>query len=73
LYIPLDVELDFDFVGVAYAGQRLLNMQEITGGSPSGAGTPAGADGMRVPTENELEIARFQGRHVAAITRKLVA
>ena len=42
------------------------------GGSPYGAGTLAGADGSRQPSENELAIARFQGRHVAEITRKLV-
>jgi NAD(P)H dehydrogenase (quinone) len=46
-------------------------MDEITGGSPYGAGTLAGSDGSRLPTENELAIARFQGKHVAEITRKL--
>ena len=44
---------------------------EITGGSPYGAGTLAGSDGQRQPTENELAIARFQGRHVAEIAAKL--
>lgn len=47
-------------------------MNEITGGSPYGAGTLAGADGSRQPTANELAIARFQGRHVAEIAKKLV-
>jgi len=58
-------------VGLPYAfqGQRL--MSEITGGSPYGASTIAGADGSRVPSENELEAARFQGRHVATIAQKL--
>ena len=60
-------------VGVPYAEQRLLNMDEITGGSPYGAGTLAGSDGSRKPSENELEIARFQGKHVAEITAKLVS
>jgi NAD(P)H dehydrogenase (quinone) len=60
-------------VGLPYAAQGLTNMNEITGGSPYGAGTLAGADGKRSPTANELELARFQGRHVAEITRKLVA
>ena len=60
-------------VGVPYSEQRLLNMEEITGGSPYGASTLAGADGSRQPTENELAIARFQGRHVAQIVRKLFA
>lgn len=58
-------------VGVPYAEQRLLNMTEITGGSPYGATTLAGADGSRRPSENELAIARFQGAHVAKIAGKL--
>ncbi|MGO9567347.1 MAG: NAD(P)H:quinone oxidoreductase [Desulfomonilaceae bacterium] len=58
-------------VGVPYSEQRLLTMTEITGGSPYGASTLAGADGSRQPTENELAIARFQGIHVAQIARKL--
>jgi NAD(P)H dehydrogenase (quinone) len=58
-------------VGVPYSCQGLLNMSEITGGSPYGAGTLAGPDGKRMPTENELAIARFQGKHVAEITAKL--
>ncbi len=59
-------------VGVPYSCQELVNMNEITGGSPYGAGTLAGGDGSRQPTANELAIARFQGKHVAEITRKLV-
>jgi NAD(P)H dehydrogenase (quinone) len=59
-------------VGVPYSCPGLTNMQEITGGTPYGASTLAGADGSRVPSENELEVARYQGRHVAEITRKLV-
>lgn len=58
-------------VGVPYSEQRLLNMNEITGGSPYGASTLAGADGQRRPSENELAIARTQGRHVAEIARAL--
>lgn len=58
-------------VGVPYSCQELLNMGEITGGSPYGAGTLAGGDGTRQPSENELAIARFQGRHVAEVARKL--
>jgi len=59
-------------VGVPYSCQELTNMSEITGGSPYGAGTLAGGDGSRKPSANELAIARFQGKHVAEITRKLV-
>ncbi|MCM0081241.1 NAD(P)H:quinone oxidoreductase [Geomonas sp. Red32] len=58
-------------VGVPYAEQRLLNMTEITGGSPYGASTLAGADGSRKPSENELAIARYQGAHVARIAQRL--
>jgi NAD(P)H:quinone oxidoreductase type IV len=58
-------------VGVPYTVQELTNMNEITGGTPYGATTLAGADGSRQPTENELAIARFQGKHVAQIAQKL--
>ena len=58
-------------VGVPYSEQRLMNMDEITGGTPYGASTLAGADGSRQPSDNELEIAKFQGRHVAEIAKKL--
>ncbi|MHB1400070.1 MAG: NAD(P)H:quinone oxidoreductase [Trichloromonadaceae bacterium] len=58
-------------VGVPYTEQRLVNMEEITGGTPYGATTLAGADGSRQPSENELAIARFQGAHVAGIAKRL--
>ena len=58
-------------VGVPYAEQRLMNMEEITGGSPYGASTLAGPDGTRQPSANELAIAKYQGKHVATIARKL--
>jgi len=60
-------------VGVPYSSQELMNMGEITGGSPYGAGTLAGADGTRKPTDNELTIARFQGARVAKLAAKLSA
>jgi NAD(P)H:quinone oxidoreductase type IV len=66
------LHLGMIIVGVPYSCQELNNMNEITGGSPYGAGTLAGNDGSRQPSENELAIARFQGRHVAEITRRLV-
>ena len=62
----------FIIVGVPYSCPGLTNMDEITGGSPYGSGTFAGSDGKRQPTQVELETARFQGRHVAEITAKLV-
>lgn len=58
-------------VGVPYTEQRLVNMAEITGGTPYGATTLAAADGSRQPSENELAIARYQGAHVAAIAKKM--
>ncbi|MCW5601828.1 NAD(P)H:quinone oxidoreductase [Nitrosomonas sp.] len=58
-------------VGVPYSCQEIMNMDEITGGSPYGASTLAGGDGSRQPSANELTIARFQGAHVAEITKKL--
>ena len=58
-------------VGVPYSSGELVNMDEITGGSPYGATTLAGADGSRRPSQNELTIARFQGAHVAKIAKKL--
>jgi NAD(P)H:quinone oxidoreductase type IV len=58
-------------VGVPYSEQRLTTMAEITGGGPYGAATLAGADGSRQPSENELAIARTQGKHVAEIAKKL--
>jgi len=60
-------------VGVPYSCQELMNMNEITGGSPYGAGTLAGTKGERLPSENELKIARFQGKHVTQIAAKLTS
>ena len=58
-------------VGLPYSCQNLLVMNEVTGGSPYGAATLASTDGSRKPTENELGMARFQGKHVAEIAAKL--
>lgn len=58
-------------VGVPYAEQRLVVMDEVSGGTPYGASTLAGSDGSRQPSENELAIARYQGRHVAQIAARL--
>jgi len=65
------LHLGMIIVGVPYSEKRLVTMTEITGGTPYGATTLAGADGSRQPSENELAIARFQGRHVAEITQRL--
>jgi NAD(P)H dehydrogenase (quinone) len=58
-------------VGVPYSESGLMHMGEITGGTPYGATTLAGPDGSRQPSENELKIAQYQGKHVTEIARKL--
>lgn len=58
-------------VGVPYSCQEIMNMSEITGGSPYGASTLAGGDGKRLPSDNEIKIARFQGAHIAQVASKL--
>ena len=58
-------------VGAPYSEQRMLTMDEVTGGGPYGASTVTAGDGKRQPSHNELEIARFQGMHVADIARRL--
>jgi NAD(P)H dehydrogenase (quinone) len=59
-------------VGLPYSFAGLLRMDEITGGGPYGATTLAKPDGSRQPSENELDGARFQGKHVAEIAARLV-
>jgi NAD(P)H dehydrogenase (quinone) len=61
----------FVVVGLPYSFQGQMRNDEITGGSPYGASTIAGTQGERTPSENELQAARFQGAHVAAIASKL--
>jgi NAD(P)H dehydrogenase (quinone) len=61
----------FVIVGLPYAFQGQMRIDEVTGGSPYGASTIAGGSGERMPSENELEGARYQGRHVAEIASKL--
>lgn len=58
-------------VGLPYAFQGQMRMDEVTGGAPYGATTITGGDGARQPSQNELDGARFLGRHVAEITAKL--
>ncbi len=67
------LHLGMIIVGLPYAAQGQLRLDEVSGGSPYGATTIAGGDGSRWPSANELEMARFQGRHVAEIADKLVA
>lgn len=60
-------------VGLPYTFKGNSEMNEISGGTPYGATTLAGNDGSRMPSDNELAGARFQGNHVAQIASKLVA
>ncbi|MEZ5889656.1 MAG: NAD(P)H:quinone oxidoreductase [Xanthobacteraceae bacterium] len=66
------LHLGMIIVGLPYSFAGQMDMAGITGGSPYGASTIAGADGSRQPSDNELAGARFQGRHVAEIATKLV-
>jgi NAD(P)H dehydrogenase (quinone) len=58
-------------VGLPYAYQGQMSVEEIVGGSPYGATTIAGGQGQRQPSQNELDAARFQGRLVAETAAKL--
>lgn len=58
-------------VGLDYGHAGQMTLDEITGGSPYGATTIAGGDGSRQPSENELTGARYQGRKVAEVAKKL--
>ena len=60
-------------VGLPYSFQGQSTMDEISGCSPYGASTITKPDGSRMPSENELAGARFQGHHVAQIASKLKA
>ena len=60
-------------VGLPYSFPGLVKLDEVTGGAPYGATTLAGGDASRPVSENELDGARFLGRHVAGITAKLIA
>jgi len=63
----------FVIVGLPYSFQGQMGIDEVKGGSPYGASTIAGGSGERMPSKIELEAARFQGKHVAEIAKKLKA
>jgi NAD(P)H dehydrogenase (quinone) len=65
------LHLGMVLVGLPYSETRQFTLAEISGGSPYGASTITGGDGSRPPSENELAMARYQGRHVATIAKKL--
>ena len=58
-------------VPLNYGAPELTDISEVRGGSPYGAATIAGADGSRQPTGKELSLARYQGKIVAEVARKL--
>ena len=68
---PTLLHLGMVVVGLPYSEQRQMGLDEIKGGSPYGAATIVGAEGLRNPSEQELEMAKSQGRHVAKIASLL--
>ena len=70
-FIPTLLHHGMIYVGLPYSCPELMEIGEVRGGSPYGAGTIAGPDGSRQPSAKELAMARFQGKHVAVITAKL--
>lgn len=70
-FIPTLLHHGMAVVGLPYAFQGQMGVEEVKGGSPYGASTITGGDGSRQPSDVELEAARFQGAHVAKIAAKL--
>ncbi|QIB35854.1 NAD(P)H:quinone oxidoreductase [Ancylobacter pratisalsi] len=70
-FIPTLLHHGMVVVGLPYAFQGQMGVDEIKGGSPYGASTIADGDGSRMPSKIELDGARFQGKHVATIAGKL--
>jgi NAD(P)H dehydrogenase (quinone) len=70
-FIPTLLHHGLVVVGLPYSEQRQMGLDEIKGGSPYGASTIAGGQGERMPSEQELGMAQFQGKHVAGIAKKL--
>ena len=61
-------------VGLPYTAPGITTMREVTGGTPYGASSITGAGSeMRMPSELELGMCRFQGEHVARIASELAA
>lgn len=70
-FVPTLMHHGMIYVGLPYACAELADISEVKGGSPWGAATIAGGDGSRQPSEMELAMARFQGKHVAEIAARL--
>lgn len=69
-FLPTLLHHGMVIVGLPYSCPEILDISQVRGGSPYGAGTIAGSDGSRQPSANELAQAKFQGRHVATIASK---
>jgi len=72
-FLPTLMHHGMIYVGLPYACPELADVSEVKGGSPWGAATIAGPDGSRTPSAKELAQARFQGKHVATIAKKVAA
>ncbi|WP_293853472.1 NAD(P)H:quinone oxidoreductase type IV [uncultured Alsobacter sp.] len=72
-FIPTLLHHGMVVVGLPYAFQGQMGVNEVKGGSPYGASTITDGDGSRQPSAIELEAARYQGKHVASIAAKLKA
>ena len=59
-------------VGLPYSFKEQMTLEEITGGSPYGASTIAGPMGERMPSKNELQMAKDLGKHLTTIAKKLI-
>ena len=69
--IPFFLHQGMVYAGLPYSCQEQMGVEEVKGGSPYGVTTISAGDGSRQPSEKELGMARFQGRHVATIAKKL--
>jgi NAD(P)H dehydrogenase (quinone) len=72
-FIPTFLHHGMVVAGLPYAFQGQMGTEEVKGGSPYGATTITNGDGSRMPSEIELEGAKFQGAHVAKLAAKLSA
>jgi len=70
-FVPFFFHMGFVIVGLPYAYQGQMGLDEIKGGSPYGSSTITGGDGSRFPSENEKLAAQYQGKHVAQFAFKL--
>jgi NAD(P)H dehydrogenase (quinone) len=70
-FIPTLLHQGMIVVGLPYSDQSQMGIDEIKGGSPYGASTIAGGQGERMPSQQELGMARFQGKHVTTIATRL--